>query len=82
MEAWEEYKNRRRETKKAVINAKKSVDERWSKKLVESFRENNKMFWKEVNRAKRKKEDVSVEVKNREGVLIQEMSVREVEGTF
>src|ERR1700755_3177614 len=50
---WEEYRERCREVKREVKRAKKRVGEEWCRKLAENFKERSKMFWKEVNKARR-----------------------------
>ena len=39
---------------------------------MESYRENSKMFWKEVNRVRKKKEEISGGVKGLDGEMVQE----------
>ena len=49
-ETWEEYKSLRNEIKREIRIAKERATERWSRKIVENYRERKKMFWKEVNK--------------------------------
>ena len=69
---WERYKERKREVKRKVREAKEKADERWSRKIVECFREKSKMFWKEVNKVRNKKEELSGGVKGADGEMVQE----------
>src|ERR1051325_2610796 len=57
---WEEYKERCREVKREVKRAKRRVEEEWASKLAENFKERNKMFWKEVNRVRKGREERSI----------------------
>jgi hypothetical protein len=64
---WEEYKERCREVKRA----KRRVGEEWCRKLAENFKERSKMFWKEVNKARRGREEGVEGVRGEDGVVVQ-----------
>src|ERR1700755_2247235 len=64
---WEEYKERCREVKRA----EKRVEEEWCRKLAENFNDRSKMFWKEVNRARRGREELGEGVKGEDGDVVQ-----------
>ena len=64
---WEEYRERCREVKRA----KKRVGEEWCRKLAENFKERSKMFWKEVNKARRGREEGVEGVRGEDGDVVQ-----------
>ena len=73
------YKEKSKEVKRMVKTKKKEADERLGKKLSESFKENKKKFWCEVNRARKAKEEMGMEVRNKEGKLIgQKEEIKEI----
>ena len=52
-EDWEVYKEKRREAKRAVEQAKRLANERWGERLASDFKVSKKMFWKEVKRIRK-----------------------------
>ena len=64
VEAWEMYKERNREVKRAVRYAKRRADENWSMKIVDGYKEKSKMFWKEVNKARKKRDNMCGMIKD------------------
>ena len=52
-------REKRREIKRRVREAKEKADESWGRKIAEGYTEKSKMFWKEVNRVRNKKEELS-----------------------
>src|SRR5678816_1942191 len=60
-----------------VKAAKKRADERWSGKIVANYQEKSKLFWKEINKIRNKREDVIIGVKALDGNVVQDD--REVE---
>ena len=50
---WEMYREKRREAKISVKQAKRLANERWGERLVGNFKEDKKMFFKEVKRVRR-----------------------------
>ena len=71
-EAYEGYKIVRNEVKRAVRRAKREVDVRWGKKLVEDFGTNKRMFWREVKRTRRGGEEKEECVKDVDGKVLSE----------
>ena len=47
-QAWERYRNIKREVKRNVRESKRRANNRWARRLTSNFSENKKMFWKEV----------------------------------
>lgn len=74
---WEEYKRLRNEVKTKVKAAKKRAEERWSGKIVANYQERSKLFWKEINKVRNKREDIINGVKTLDGNIVQDE--REVE---
>lgn len=66
----EEYKRKNREVKAKVRELKERADERWSERVSACFRENKKMFWKEVNGVRKDKEQKVNRVKDENGVIL------------
>ena len=76
-EAYERYKEKRRETKHRLKEAKRRADMKWGKKMTENFRDNKKMFWKEVKRGREVKSSREEKVKDADGeVKTEEGAVR------
>src|SRR5678816_682394 len=73
----EEYKRVRNEVKMKVKAAKRRADERWSEKIVANYQEKSKLFWKEINKIRNKREDVIIGVKALDGNVVHDD--REVE---
>jgi len=71
LEDWETYKVKKRIAKREVRRAKERADEKWGNKIVESFRERSKMFWKEVNKVRNKREVLRDGVKGLDGEIRQ-----------
>src|SRR5215469_10117664 len=70
VEKWEEYRRSCREVKKGVKEAKRRAKESWSTRVEEYARVDSKKFWKEVNRVRKKKEEICGGIRNREGVVV------------
>ena len=68
--ARERYKRVNRECRSVVRTAKAQANERWGAKVAEDFRQNKKMFWKEVNRVRKGEGKRSNAVKSEQGDLI------------
>ena len=49
-EDWEVYKEKRREAKRSVKQAKRLANERWGERIAKNCKDSKKMFWKEVKR--------------------------------
>ena len=58
VEKWENYRLRCREIKRGVKEAKRRAKERLASRVEEYARRDSKKFWKEVNRVRKKKEEV------------------------
>jgi len=69
-ERWENYKEKCREVKRCVKAGKRRAKERWGNRVEEYARTSNKMFWREVNRVRVKKEKVRWGIKDREGRVV------------
>lgn len=52
--SYEKLKLQRNQVRGVVCDATVDIDERWDRMFTENF-QNMKMFWKEVNRLKKKK---------------------------
>ena len=72
IEEWEAYKDKKRIAKREVRRAKERADIKWGNKIVEGFRERNKMFWKEVNKVRNKGEVRGGGIKGLDGEIRQE----------
>ena len=76
-ETYEVYKEKRRSVKRVVREEKRKADERFGRKLSESYQCNRKMFWKEVKRV-RKGGEREEKVKDANGkVLVEKAEVSE-----
>ena len=51
----EAYREEKRKFKRCIIQNKKKVNEQFGRKMNEDVNGNRKLFWKEVNNAKRGK---------------------------
>ncbi|KAK3889840.1 hypothetical protein Pcinc_006166 [Petrolisthes cinctipes] len=70
-ERWKrEYNVCKRQVKKMVSESKRRVDEEFGKKLSEKFKENKKLFWKEVKRERGEGKSGSVRIKREDGVTV------------
>ena len=67
---WERYRRKHQEVKRRVEVLKREANERWGARVSECFRENKKMFWKEVNCVRKRREAVEVKVKDETGELV------------
>ncbi|XP_071512677.1 uncharacterized protein [Panulirus ornatus] len=67
---WEMYKRKRQEVKRKVQEVKKSANESWGERVSLNFRENKKMFWKEVNKVRKTREQMGTSVKGANGEVI------------
>src|SRR5215469_789451 len=76
VEKWEEYRRSCREVKKGVKEAKRRAKESWSTRVEEYARVDSKKFWKEVNRVRKKKEEVGGGIRDREGVVVRGLKKR------
>ena len=66
------YKRKRMEVKNVVKKAKREADERWGERMNESFRENSKMFWKELKRVRKGESGSESRIKDGSGRLLVE----------
>ena len=66
----EDYKRKNREVNGVVRQKKNAVDERDGERLSRYFRENKKLYWSEVNRKRKTREQMNMKVKNSEGILV------------
>ena len=58
-------------------DCKRAANERWGARVSNCYRENKKMFWKEVNSARRKNENLEIKIKDENGnMLTKEQQVR------
>ena len=71
-EDWEVYKDKRREAKGAVKQAKRMADERWGERLASNFKDSKKMFWKEVKRVQKGESKKEECVKDVNGEVLSE----------
>ena len=72
------YKLKSREVKRKVKELKRRAGDRWGQKLTENFRENKRLFWKDVNEERKPKEKGGERVKSADGsVLMEPVAVRE-----
>src|SRR5678815_2308701 len=69
-ESWEEYRRVRVEAKRAVERAKRNANNEWCRKVAENFETGSKIFWKEVNKKRKKMEGLGERVKGGEGEWI------------
>lgn len=70
VERWEEYRGVRVEAKRAVDRAKRRAKGEWCRKVTEKYEEGSKMFWKEVNKKRKKKEGLGDRIKGEDGEWI------------
>ena len=71
-EDWEVYKEKRREAKRAVEQAKRVANERWGERLASDFKDSKKMFWKEVKRIRKGESKKEECVKDINGEVLSE----------
>ena len=71
-ETYGKYKEKRREVKLKVGEAKRAADWRWGQRLGEDFEQNKKMFWKEVKRVRKGESKREETVKDENGQLLVE----------
>ena len=71
-EDWEAYKVKRRETKRSIEQAKRLANGRWGERLASNFKDNKKMFWKEVKRARKGESKKEECVKDVNGEVLSE----------
>uniref|UniRef100_A0A8C8DHP6 ribonuclease H n=1 Tax=Oryzias sinensis TaxID=183150 RepID=A0A8C8DHP6_9TELE len=71
-ESYECYKEKKRDAKRAVREARAAADERWGRQLTDNFRENKKMFWKEVKRVRKGVSGREEKVKTEDGRMLNE----------
>ena len=69
-EAWERYRNIKREVKRSVRESKRRANNRWGRRLTSNFSENKKMFWKEVKQQRKEGGKREETVKDRNGQLL------------
>src|SRR5678816_4136671 len=69
-ESWEEYRRVRVDAKRAVERAKRRAKDEWCRKVTEDFESGSKMFWKEVNKKRKKKEGLGERIKGGDGEWI------------
>ncbi|KAK3893161.1 hypothetical protein Pcinc_003002 [Petrolisthes cinctipes] len=70
-ERWKrEYNVCKRQVKMMVSESKRRVDEEFGMKLSEKFKENKKLFWKEVKRERGEGKSGSVRMKREDGVTV------------
>ncbi|KAK3881607.1 hypothetical protein Pcinc_013953 [Petrolisthes cinctipes] len=70
-ERWErEYNVCKRQVKRMVSESKRRVDEEFGWKLSEKFKENKKLFWKEVNRERGEGKSGSLRMKREDVVTV------------
>jgi len=69
-EAYDRYKDKRREVKVAVRVAKKKADEDWGRRMGRNFEEKRKVFWKEVKRIRKEESGREEKVKDKNGKLL------------
>ena len=71
-EEWERFRRKRQEVKRKVREAKRRAADEWGEQISRNFKENKKLFWKEVNRVRSTREGVSEDVKGVNGEVITE----------
>ncbi|KAK4327054.1 hypothetical protein Pmani_002500 [Petrolisthes manimaculis] len=70
-ERWKrDYNACKRQVKRMVSESKRRVDEEFGRKLSEKFRENKKLFWKEVKKERGEGKSGSVRMKREDGVTV------------
>ncbi|KAK3895740.1 hypothetical protein Pcinc_000663 [Petrolisthes cinctipes] len=70
-ERWKrEYNVCKRQVKRMVSESKRRVDEEFGRKLSEKFKENKKLFWKEVKRERGEGKSGSLRMKREDGVTV------------
>ena len=69
-DAYEVYKEKRREVKNLVKRAKRQADERWGVRVSEKFSESKKVFWKEIKRLRKNESSVEERVKDVNGSIL------------
>ncbi len=73
-----EYRAWKKKVKELMDESKKRADEEFGRKLNEKFKDNRKLFWKEVKRENGDVEGVSLRMKREDGMLVS--SKEEVKG--
>ena len=68
----QEYKRKKQEVKGVTRQKKNTIDERDGIRLSKYFKENKKLFWNGVNGQRKKKEQMSMRVKDSEGNVMTE----------
>ena len=71
-EEWERFRRKRQEVKRKVREAKRRAADEWGEQISRNFKENKKLFWKEVNRVRSTREGMSEVVKGANGEVITE----------
>ena len=69
-EVWQEYRMKCLEVKRRLNELKKEADERWGARVSECFKESKKLFWKEVNGVRKKRESCATKMKDANGNLL------------
>lgn len=70
----EEYREKKQEVKRVTRQKKNESDERDGMNLSRRFRENKKLFWSDVNRKRKQRDQMSMKVRDSDGNMINEES--------
>ena len=70
----EEYREKKQEVKRVTRQKKNESDERDGMNLSRRFRENKKLFWSDVNRKRKQRDQMSMKVRDSDGNMIHEES--------
>ena len=68
----EVYKRKNREVNGVIREKKNAVDERDGERMSRYFRENKKLYWSEVNRKRKARDQMTMRVKDSEGNVLTE----------
>ena len=71
-ESREEYKRSRNKMKHKVNQCKRESDESWGQKISVDFKENKKLFWRQVNEVRKPKEKMESRINDRNGCQLTE----------
>ena len=71
-ESREEFRRCRNKLKHKVTQLKRQSDERWGKKVSEDFKENKKLFWRQVNEVRKPRERLESRINDRRGKQLTE----------
>ena len=70
----EAYNNKKRDVKRKVREKQKRADEMYGEKLSRNFRENKKLFWRDVNSVRKVRDQMDMRIKDVNGNILSDES--------